>query len=199
MGVRNALAVVYSAEVVGTNNAVDRYLSHFGSARWSHIFSPYGAVLLEGGASFTPDAEQVGLERKQSFFGGLTVARKVGRSSVAAYLRREVAPAFGFGVSRLETRGGLRGDIPLGRHWSLWLDGYHTRPSGPSDSDLASASATDGLAGISRSFGRTSLTADVRYRRRGETASQSPVSAFQFSLAVSIGTLSRPIMTERLR
>ena len=127
VAVRDVLGLMYSVELVSSG------VTNFGSLQWNHLLSERTGLLVEAGASYTPDAERANLEKAESFFGGLTVARRLGRSRLTAYLRREVAPAFGLGVSRLETRVGVRAALPAGRWWSFRCDGYYVRPAAPQD------------------------------------------------------------------
>jgi hypothetical protein len=135
----------------------------------------------------------VGLQRNTGFYGGVTFARKVGRSNATAFLRREVAPAFGLGVSRLETRAGLDMDVPVGRRWHLRVQAVGNRPdAGDEGGDATSyydAPSVDIGADLSlRLARRVSVTADGRYRRRGEVASLPSVSGVQAGLRVTFGS-----------
>jgi hypothetical protein len=189
---RASLALVYSAEVIRSDSQPDPYLTHFGSLQWSHLLSERTGLLLEAGASYTPDASRADLQNGESFYGGLTVARRLGRSRVTAYIRREVAPAFGLGVSRLETRVGVRADVPAGRRWSLRGGGDYVHPAVPEDAGFASASSADIVGGVTRRIGRLSaLSAEVRYRRRGDIARAGPVSAIEAGIFWSFGPISR--------
>jgi hypothetical protein len=188
--VRDSAAAAYALEGVLAAEEGGSYLTHYGSLQWTHTLSPRSALLLEAGASYTPDASQVGLSRSQGFFGGVTFLRQIGRSSLTAYLRREVAPAFGLGVSRLENRAGLRAEAPLGRDWTLTAAAYHTQPDSPEGAEQPYyASNSDASAALDRRVGRhLTVSGEARYRRRGETVAQPAVSAFQIGLFVALGT-----------
>jgi hypothetical protein len=192
VAVRDFLGLMYSVELVRSGSELDPYLTHFGSLQWNHLLSERTGLLVEAGASYTPDAERANLEEGESFFGGLTIARKLGRSRLTAYIRREVAPAFGLGVSRLETRVGVRADLPAGRRWSFRCGGYYVRPAAPQDVGLASDSTADIVAGVTRRIGRLSaLSAELRYRRRGDITREGPVSAVEAGIFWSFGPISR--------
>ena len=192
LGARETGAVAYALEDALSAEAGGSYLTHYGSLQWTHAVSPRSGFLLEAGASYTPDASQVGLSRSQGFFGGVTFLRKIGHSSLTAFLRREVAPAFGLGVSRLETRAGLQADVPLGRDWTLSTVAYHVQPATPEGAGRVYASSSDVLTALDRRLGRHfSVSGEVRYRRRGETVAQPTVSAFQVGLFLALGTPRR--------
>lgn len=170
----------YSIEDVLADEAGRTYLSHYGSLQWSHIISPRSGFLLEGGASYTPDAELAMLESEASFFGGVSYNRKVKQSDIRLYVRREVVPAFGFGVSRAETRGELNAAVPLGKDWKLTLLAQHTLPSAPAGVESFGSASTD-LAQLSigrRMRRKLELSANLRYRRRGPTDALSPTQEF---------------------
>ena len=190
VGARDTLGVMYALERSTGEPVVEPYLTHYGSLQWTHTLSNRSAMLLEGGASYTPDASGVGLERTTGFHGGLTFARKVGRSNVMVFLRREVAPAFGFGVSRLESRAGLNVDVPMGRRWNLRAEAVGTRPDPLKEeqADASHAPSGDVSAAIGRRLGqRVLLTAEGRYRLRGEVASLPSVSDVQAVLRLTFG------------
>jgi hypothetical protein len=191
LGARDSGSVSYAVEDYLTG-AIGSYLSHYGSLQWTHTVSPRSAVLLEAGGSYTPGASGVGLDRSVGFFGGVSFLRQVGRSSLSAFLRREVAPAFGLGVSRLEYRAGLRADVPLRRSWSLSVAAYHIQPTSPKGQGTLYASNSDLSVAFSRRLGRLfSLAGEGRYRRRGETTSEPMISAFQGGLFLAVGTPRR--------
>ena len=132
------------------------------------------------------------MSRSQGFFGGVTFLRQSGRSSLTAYFRREVAPAFGLGVSRLANRAGLRADVPLGRDWTLSTAAYHIQPATPEGADQVYASSSDVSAALDRRVGRHfTVAGEARYRRRGETVAQPTISAFQVGLFLALGTPRR--------
>lgn len=188
----NRASVMYAFEDVLSDSSGRTYATHFGSLRWSHIFSSRSGVLLEAGASYTPDAELAGLGAKQNFFGGASFARQVGRSTASAFVRREVTPAFGLGVSLLETRVGASLDAPMGRDWRMLIVGGHVQPN-----DRQVAAYTDGILAISRVLGeRLAVSVESRYRRRGasDTGTGQPIESFQIGVFVTV----RPLESARL-
>lgn len=192
LGPRDSISVGYALEDVLESWASGAYLTHYGSLQWTHTLSPRSALLLEAGASYTPESSQAGLGRGEGFFGGVTFLRQVGRSSLTAYFRREVAPAFGLGVSRLEYRAGLRADVPLQRDWRLSVAAYHIQPASPESGATVFAPSTDVTAAFDRRLGQLfTLSGEGRYRRRGETTSQPTISAFQGGLFLAVGTSRR--------
>ncbi len=164
-------SIQYSIEDVLLDEAGRTYITHFASLQWSHLVSPRSGFLIEAGASYTPDAELAMLESEQTFFGGLSYNRRVKQSDVRLYLRREVVPAFGFGVSRAETRGELSAAVPLGKDWRLTLDAQHVQPDALAGVDSLGTAPTDqAQLSIGRRIrGKLELAANVRYRRRGAT------------------------------
>jgi hypothetical protein len=193
-GSRNTLALVYSVEAVNGRELAatseagdDSYLTHYGSLQWSRLLSPRHGFLLEAGASYTREAAQAGLQRSEGFFGGASYSREVKRSRVTVYARREVAPAFGLGVSRVESRFGINATIPLGRDWTVRLAGSHVEPDTP-EAAAGTYSAPDDVSFVlERRLGRQfQMSAESRYLRRGAT-SVSPVSeAFRVGLFLSL-------------
>jgi hypothetical protein len=189
LGARDSASLAYAVEDYLSGDEGSSSVTHFGSIQWQRTLSPRSALLLEGGGSYTPNAAQVGLNQSTGFFGGATFMRQIGRSNVTAFLRREVTPAFGLGVSRQETRLGLVTDVPVGRRWGLRVRAYHIQPQVPEGAGAAYVSSTDALVGLDRRVGRwVTVTGQGRYRRRGETEVLPAVSAFQASLFVSVGS-----------
>ena len=79
---RDTTAVVYALEgVLSSASQSSSYLTHFGSFQWSHALTDRTAVLFEAGGGYTPEASQAGLGRSGSFYGGVTLARRIGRST----------------------------------------------------------------------------------------------------------------------
>jgi hypothetical protein len=192
LGARDAGAIAYALEGTLSAEADVWYLTHYGSLQWTRTLSPRSGLLLEAGVSYTPDASQVGLSSSQGFFGGATFVRQIGRSSLTAYFRREVAPAFGLGVSRLVSRAGLRGDVPLSRDWKLNIAAYLIHPSAPSNGEPIDPSSTDVTAALDRRLGRhLTVSGEGRYRRRGEARGIPTISAYQVGLFFTLGTPTR--------
>jgi hypothetical protein len=166
------------------------YLTHFGSLQWTRVLSPRSALLLEAGASYTPDA-QAGLERRETFFGGGSFSRQLGRSSVTVFVRREVTPAFGTGVSRLEVRAGLGATVPLGRRWELRTLAGAVQPDTPPSADHSYPSTIDAFAALGRRLGRhVEVSAEARYRRQGATSAQPLLEGMRAGHIVSLLTPS---------
>jgi len=187
LGSRSTAAIVYSLEEVLAGSAGGSYSMHFGSLQWTRVLSPRTALLLEGGASYTPDATRASLDRKQSFFGGASLNRQVRRASLIAFVRREVVPAFGVGASRLEVRAGLSAAIPMGRDWGLRMASTHVRPDSPAGSAQAYASADEASVALFRRLsGRLELSGDALYRRRGAASSLPSIEAFQAGLFLTL-------------
>lgn len=189
LGQRGTLGLSYSLEDVLADNVAGRsYLTHFGSLQWSRVFSHGRAgLLLEAGGSYTPDAARAALERRQSFFGGLSLSRQVKRSNVIVFVRREVTPAFGLGVSRFELRAGVTSIVPLGRAWELRLDGSHVQPETPAGTAQPYPSSDEWYASLGRRLGgAVEISAETRYRRRGLAGSVLPVEAFQAILNLTL-------------
>jgi hypothetical protein len=192
LGGRDSAGVAYSLEDALSAEAGASYLTHFASLQWSHTLSPRTAFLLEAGASLTREAIRVDSGRSQGFFGGATFLRQLGRSNVTAFFRRELTPAFGLGVSRLENRAGLRAELPMGRDWALNADAYHIQPAAAEGGDQVYPSSTDVVAALDRRLGRHfTVSGEARYRRRGETVSQPTISSFQVGLFFALGTPRR--------
>src|SRR4029450_5843310 len=99
------------------------------------LFSTHGGFLVEGGASYTVDADRAQLDRKGSFFGGASFARRVRGSSLMLFARQEVIPAFGLGVSRRDRRWGVRATRDIGRSWELRVAATQFYPSTPSTTE----------------------------------------------------------------
>jgi hypothetical protein len=192
LGARHTASLTYSLEDYLSGEVGTSYLTHYGSLQWTRTLSPRSGLLLEGGASYTPEASQIGLGRSEGFFGGVTFLRQFGRSNLTAFVRREVAPAFGLGVSRQQTRLGLRGDVPMGRDWMLSVAAYHIQPQTPEGAERAYAVSSDVLAALDRRLGRLlTLSGEARYRRRGESAGSAAITGFQGGLYLSLGTPRR--------
>jgi hypothetical protein len=188
---RTTGALVYALEdFLGTNVGVESYVTHFGSFQWTRTLTQRSALLLEAGASYTPKAETVGLERKQAFFGGASYTLQSGLSHVAVFVRREVAPAFGLGVTYLETRVGARVDVPIGKEWIVRSGIALSRPDAPKDpaQPVIYSPYVDSFAAVARSLGRyLEVSGESRYRRRGDTTATPTTSAFQVGVFVTLG------------
>jgi hypothetical protein len=191
LGSRGTATVEYSAEHVRPDEPGRSHLTHFGSLQWTRILSQRSAILLEGGASYTPGAARAGLDRKESFFGGASFTRQVRRSSLTLFVRREVTPAFGTGASRLELRTGLRASVPMGREWELRVLASHVQPEGSGKGPGAQAASDDASAALGRRLGRRlEVSGEARYRRRGAMGAMPAVQTFQAVLFLTLLTPS---------
>jgi hypothetical protein len=194
LGQRDTAAVQYALE--GTlgrqpTDAVDGgesyYLTHYGSLQWTHILSPRSGLLLEAGGSYTPNAAQAGLGQQENFYGGASYSRQVKRSSIVLFARREVTPAFGLGVSRLENRFGLSATIPMGRAWTLQLAGIHVMPETPAGAQFTYATPDEASVSLGRRIGRLfEISAESRYRRRTATSTFPAIEGFQAGVFLSL-------------
>ncbi len=189
LGPRSSAALVYSLEDVLLGSAAGSFLTHFGSLQWTSTLSPRTALLLEAGASYTPDAARASLDRRESFFGGASLTGQVGRASLVAFVRREVVPAFGVGASRLEVRAGLTAAAAMGRDWRLRLASTHVRPDQPGGSAQAYPTTDElSVALLRRLLRRLEISGDVLYRRRGAAAALPSIEAFQAGVFVIFGS-----------
>ena len=184
---RSAAAIEYSVEYTRADQAGRSYLTHFGSLRWTRVLSPRSALLLEGGASYTPEAARAGLLQKETFFGGATFNRMVKGSSLTAFVRREVAPAFGIGVSRLEVRAGLSASVPMGRDWGLRMVASHVQPDTTQAAQGVDALSDDAFLALDRRLGRhLQLSGSARYRRRGTLGTIPTIEGFQAGIYLTL-------------
>ena len=73
IGLRDTIGLEYSLEnaIHATTLTGDAgrtsYLTHYGSARWTHLLSPGSGFLIEAGGSYTPNAEEAGLGQPRQF------------------------------------------------------------------------------------------------------------------------------------
>jgi hypothetical protein len=186
LGSRNTAALEYAVEDVLSDGEGRAYLTHFVSVQWTRLLSLRSALLLEAGASYTPRAAHAGLERREGFFGGASFTRQVGRAGLTLFVRREVTPAFGLGVSRLETRAGVGTTAPLGRDWELRLMASHVRPDAAPGGRPYGAT-DDAFVSLGRRLGRgVEVSAEARYRRRGAAQLLPEVRAFHASVFVTL-------------
>jgi hypothetical protein len=195
-GLRDSMAIEYSLEATLARQPPEAvegdggryYLTHFGSLQWNHVLSPRSGFLLEAGASYTPEAVQAGLERRESFYGGASYSRQVKRSSVELFARREVAPAFGLGVSRVTNRFGLSATIPMGRAWSLRIGGTHMQPENPEGATFSYGTADEAFVILARRLGRHfEVSSEGHYRRRGATGAFPEIEGYQVGVFLSLG------------
>jgi hypothetical protein len=169
------------------------YSSHYGSLQLNQVLSDRSAVLLEGGASYADVITTSGLARTWNPYGGASFSRRVGVSSVVAYARSEVAPAFGVGGLWQVYRFGLQASVPLGRAW-LDIDGNHANRSALGSRLEGNApgeeSVDEASLGLRKRVGRRSIVAlQTRYRRYARAAPEPSVNAVQ---ATFVLLLSNP-------
>jgi hypothetical protein len=193
LGTRDTAAIEYSLESVlgrevpGAASGDRYYLTHYGSFQWTHLFSARSGFLLEAGASYTPQPDEAGLERQENFYGGASYSRQVKRSSIVLFARREVAPAFGLGVSRVEDRLGLNATIPMGRSWRLRVAGAHVMPETPAGSNYSYGTPDEASAVLAWRLGRYfEISGEGRYRRRGAAGNYPEIEAYQAGLFLSL-------------
>ena len=185
-GARSTGALVYSFEEVLADDGGDAYNTHYASLQWTRVVSRHSALLLEGGVGYTPDPERAGLARKESFFGGASLTRELGRASLLAYVRHEVTPAFGTGDSRPQLRSGLQADVPLSRHFTFRVSGTYVAAEEADDASgfPASLDASGALGWrVARAF---EVTAESGYRRRGAFGGSPSVDAWTAGLFLQI-------------
>jgi hypothetical protein len=187
LGGRHTAALEYAAEAVRSSEQARPYLTHFASLQWTHLLSPRTSLLLEAGASYTPEAARAGLDRRESFHGGVSLGRQDRSTSLLLFLRREVTPAFGLGRSRPSFRGGLAGTVPLGRSWELRVTASHVRPDASADPRFA-ASDDVFLALIRRLGRRVELSAETRYRHRAASAAAPAVQSASVGVFLTVAT-----------
>lgn len=187
LGARGSAAIVYAAEGVRSDQPDTSYLTHFGSLQYTRVLSPRTSVLIEAGASYTPDRARAGLDREQNFFGGASLSRQIKRSRLAAFVRREVTPAFGVSLSRLDLRAGLNATVPMGQDWELKANAIHVSPDNPADSVKLYASSDDADLALMRRLGdRLALSGRASFRRRGASSSLPSVQSFEAGLVLSL-------------
>jgi len=187
LGARSTAGIGYSFEHAAADRPGGTYLTHYGSVQWTHVLSRRSGLLLEAGGSYTPDAVRAQLEHERGFFGGASFTRQVRRSTAILFVRREVAPAFGLGISRLTLRSGLRLNVPLGRNWGLRLDASHVQPQSPAGAPRLDATSDDAYVVLSRRLGaRLGIASDLRYRRSGATLRYPMVDGLQAGVALTL-------------
>jgi len=201
LGQRDSAAIEYSlgatlarqAPTPGGGDGHPYYFTHYGSLQWNHVLSRRSAFVLEGGASYTPEAETAGVGRRVSFYGGAAYSRQVKRSDLMLFVRREVTPAFGLGVSRIQTRFGLAATIPMGRAWTLRIRGTHIVLETPEGAAFTYGTPDEASASLSRSLGRHfAVSGEGRYRRRGAAGAIPAIDGYQVGIFLSLGGPSGP-------
>jgi hypothetical protein len=169
------------------------YSSHFGSLQLNRVLSSRSAVLLEGGASYSDVLTTSGLARTWNPYGGASFNWRGGPSSVVAYARSEVVPAFGVGGLWQVYRFGLQLSVPLGRAW-LDIDGSHANRSasgsGPEGNAPGEESVDEASLVLRKRVGRRSVVAmQARYRHLDHGPSAPSISSVRAALVL---VLSNP-------
>ncbi len=183
-----SLGATLSRQTALDANGRSYYLTHFGSLQWNHVLSPRSALMLEGGASYTPENEEARLQRRVSFYGGVSYRHRLRHSDLTLFVRREVTPAFGLGVSRVQTRFGASAMFELGRDWTLQLRGTHIMFESSDENAIPYGTPDEASVRLSRRLGRHfSFSGEGRYRRRGAAGAIPAVDAYQVGLFLSLG------------
>jgi hypothetical protein len=194
VGMRDGLGYVYSVEAARSRssplleetNGRSYYLTHFGSLAWNHVLSDKSGLLIDAGVSYTPESAQAGLARRASFYGGASYSLQTRDSSFSASVRREVAPAFGLGVSRVVNRFGLGATFSLGRAWILHVDGTYVLPENPEGALNSYGSRSEAFVRLARRLGRHfDISGEARYRHREGAAGFPDLAGYQAGLFVS--------------
>lgn len=168
------------------------FLSHYGSLQWDRVLTSRSGLLLEVGVSYSGGEFTTGIVNPWNGYGGVSFARRMGRSDTVLYARREVVPAFGVGGLWLADRFGLRVSVPLGRLW-LDLDGNHVRrtlsgiPLDTASSQNAPTSIEEASVALRKRVGRWYvLGLQARYRRQGPFGVNPAVDGMLGAMTVSI-------------
>jgi hypothetical protein len=107
-------------------------------------------------------------------------------STLSLYVRREVVPVFGLGGSALSTRAGLAANVPLGEAWWLAANADYTLPEDVEGVPVQPA-GTYAFVALGRRLGhRLSLSAEGRYRRRGEAGALPTIDGIQAGLFLTL-------------
>jgi hypothetical protein len=188
LGMRDTVSFEYSAQLANSlqqasaSPSAAAWWTHYGSSQWVRQVSPRMSFLLEAGASYTPNGLEAGLQSQWQFFGGASLSRQVGRSSLTAYYRREVIPVFGVGGLRLADRVGVNASVPLGQRWSTSLDGTYAGAAkqGPEE---GRQSATDVYASVAARLSRRFwLSTRGNYLRRSPTGDFAALNDFRVAI-----------------
>jgi hypothetical protein len=197
VGARTTIGAAYEierADVLGSTSVAESpgaYWSHYLSTHVGRVISPRTSLRFEAGASYTPNGEQSGLSSEYNFFGGVGLARQIKRSSLTAYFRREVLPAFGVGGLRVTDRLALDLSTPLGRSWETSLGASYSRgDSGAAEDE--SVQYADGEARLGRSLGaRVWLVLAGSYRYQSAVATVPSLDNYRVGLFASFGSRGR--------
>lgn len=190
---RDTLALSYGLERASVLGGVEpgtssgAFWTHYGSGRWERVLSPRTAFGVDVGASYTQDAASSTLSQPWNFFGGVGLNRQINRSSLTAFYRREVLPAFGLGGLRLTDRLGLELTTPLGRNWSTALGGSYARTAGNEPLEDA-IRYLDAHASIGRGLSRRlRLSLDGRYLYQSQAGETPAIDNYRVGLVLSFG------------
>ncbi len=181
---RTRLSGEYAVEYSHSNES---FTSQFGSFKLEHQISARSGFLVEAGSSYTDYASaQSTRPTPWNFYGGLGLARVLGPSSTALFVRREVIPAFGLGGVQLSDRVGLRTSSRLGRSWRLDGDvNYVRRNASTQASGDRSDSVDVRFALLRRIRRRFDSGADLVYRRYAPQGSPA-IEQWQAQFTVSV-------------
>ncbi|HEX9188740.1 MAG TPA: hypothetical protein VGB87_16790, partial [Vicinamibacteria bacterium] len=103
------------------------------------------------------------------------------------FARREVTPAFGLGVSRVDNRFGLSATLPLGRAWMLRVSGTHVVPEAPERAEFSYGTPDEAAVALERRLGQYfAVSSEGRYRRRGAAGAIPEIEGFQAGLFLSL-------------
>jgi hypothetical protein len=186
---RDTFAIEYSADRASRSGATSStaslaYWTHYGSSQWTRRLSPDTAFLVEAGASYSPQGIDAGLASQWNFFGGVSLNRRVKRSSLSAYYRREVIPVFGVGGLRLADRVGLNANMPFGQRWSTSFGGTYAGTT-QQDANAGRQTTIDSYAAImARMSRRLWLSATGRYLSRSAVDLVPAVDDYRLSLSL---------------
>jgi hypothetical protein len=203
LGRRASLALVYSFERTRDNatrelvdgGMIDRN-THYGSLRYTTTVGRASGFLLEGGASYTENATRLELQNPWNFFGGASFNHSLGRSSLAAFYRYEVLPAFGLGGVRAGNRVGLVATVPFGRSVELGLRGSYFDEA--SRGQIEPYRSTD--AGASLGFRLASvlwMSLEGDYRRQEATTTHGVIEDVRAGAFLSVVPRNRGQATPR--
>ena len=181
----SALSAEYSVERIRSDGT---YTTQFASLQLDHRMSTRSGFLAEGGASYTDySASPSGRPSAWNFYGGFSIARIVGPSSTALFVRREVIPAFGLGGVELTDRIGLRTSFRLGQSWGLSAEGIYVQRSDSAQDVAERSDSEEGrLTALKRIGRRLELGTELQYRRYAAPAPRPPIEQFEAQLTVGV-------------
>ena len=181
LGERSDLSAEYSVELARSEAS---YTTQFASLQLGRRLSGRTSILIEGGASY---AGAAGSDRQPTwdFYGGASLARVSGPSSVVVYARREVIPAFGIGGVGLTDRVGLRASSRIGPTWDLSAEAAYFRRASQDGGDQSDSE--EARVALRKTVGpRFELGSELQYRRNTEGPGQRPIEQFRAQLTVAV-------------